>query len=264
MSAAAASFSRSLAIQVRVVGALLLREVITRYGRHNLGFFWLFIEPILFTLGVTAIWMATKATHGSNIPVAAFAVTGYSTLLLWRNVASRCIKAIEPNLALMYHRNVMVIDVLLARALLEVAGATFSMVMLSIVFYALGAMHLPSDVLRVLVAWAMLIWFSVALGIAVGALSEISETIDRVWHIFVYLLFPLSGAVFLVDWLPQAARDVVLLLPMVHATEMIRHGFFGDMVRTHYDLAYLAIFNAVLTLGALLILRILSRRLEVE
>jgi capsular polysaccharide transport system permease protein len=235
VSAVSASFSRSLSIQIRVVGALLMREVITRYGRHNIGFFWLFIEPILFTLGVTAIWMATKATHGSNIPVAA-----------------------------LYHRNVMVVDVLLARALLEVAGATFSLVLLSITFYAVGAMQLPVDVIRVLVAWAMLIWFSVALGIAVGALSEISETIDRVWHIFVYLLFPLSGAVFLVDWLPPAGREIVLYLPMVHATEMIRHGFFGDMVRTHYDLAYLAVFNAFLTLGALLILRILSRRLEVE
>ena len=55
-------------MQGRVLGALLIREVITRYGRHNIGFLWLFVEPMLFTLGVTALWTATKSLHGSDLP----------------------------------------------------------------------------------------------------------------------------------------------------------------------------------------------------
>jgi ABC-type polysaccharide/polyol phosphate export permease len=34
-----------------VLGALLIRELLTRYGRHNIGFLWLFVEPMIFTLG---------------------------------------------------------------------------------------------------------------------------------------------------------------------------------------------------------------------
>lgn len=45
-----ASFWESLAIQRRVIGALLMREIITRYGRNNIGFLWLFVEPLLMTL----------------------------------------------------------------------------------------------------------------------------------------------------------------------------------------------------------------------
>src|SRR2546427_11338670 len=95
------SLRRSGRIQARVIGALLMREIITRYGRHNIGFMWLFVEPMSFTLGIVALWTATKASHGSNLPIVAFAVTGYSSVLLWRNATNRCSKAIEPNLSLL-------------------------------------------------------------------------------------------------------------------------------------------------------------------
>ena len=125
---------RSAAIQGRVIYALLMREVLTRYGRHNIGFLWLFVEPMLFTTGVTILWTLSKSAHGSSLPIVAFALTGYSSVLLWRNMPSRCIGAIGPNLALMYHRNVKAIDVYLARLVLEAGGATISFVVLSI-FY---------------------------------------------------------------------------------------------------------------------------------
>ena len=105
------SLLQSWKIQRRVVWALTLREILTRYGRHNIGFLWLFAEPMLFTLGVTAIWTATKSVHGSDLPIVAFAITGYSSVLLWRNMPGRCIGAIAPNLSLLYHRNVRPIDI---------------------------------------------------------------------------------------------------------------------------------------------------------
>ena len=52
--------------------------MLTRFGRHNIGFLWLFAEPMLFTLGVTALWTAAKSVHGSDMPIVAFAITGYS------------------------------------------------------------------------------------------------------------------------------------------------------------------------------------------
>jgi ABC-2 type transport system permease protein/capsular polysaccharide transport system permease protein len=84
-----APLRESFKVQGRILGALLVREVITRYGRHNIGFLWLFVEPMIFTLGVTALWTATKSLHGSDLPIAAFALTGYSTVLLWRNMPGR-------------------------------------------------------------------------------------------------------------------------------------------------------------------------------
>ncbi|WP_213768588.1 ABC transporter permease [Caballeronia sp. dw_19] len=258
------SLSRSLQIQTRVVGALIMREVITRYGRHNIGFLWLFLEPMLFTLGITTLWTLLKATHGSNLPITAFAVTGYSSLILWRNCSNRAVKAIDVNLALLYHRNVRAFDVIATRIILEIVGATSSLIVLTITFSAVGLMSFPVDILTILIGWFLLCWFAFALSLVVGALSERSETIERVWHIITYLMFPLSGAAFMVDWLPEHYRQLISWVPMVHGTEMIRHGYFGAAVHTHEEPWYLATFNAVLLLIGLALVRETGRRVEPE
>lgn len=246
-------------IQMRVVHALLMREIMTRFGRHNIGFLWMFVEPMMFTLGVTALWTATNSLHGSNLPIAAFALSGYSSVLLWRNMPSRCIGAIAPNLSLMYHRNVKLIDIFAARLMLEGAGATISFVLLSLTFISVGLIDPPEDLLKVLGGWLMLAWFGMALGLLMGSLSEEYELVDKLWHPTSYLLFPLSGAAFLVDVLPKGAQDLVLILPMVHGVEFVREGYFGSKVVAHYDLGYMAICCAFLSLLALAQLRKVSR-----
>jgi capsular polysaccharide transport system permease protein len=254
----------SLAIQLRVIHALLLREAITRYGRHGLGVLWIMLEPMLFTLGVAALWYIAKMHTLSNIPIIAFAITGYSSVLMWRNAASRCSKAIEPNLSLMYHRNVKVIDIFLSRIILEWVGATASITVLTVFFASIGALRWPSDIWLVLQGWFFLAWFSLGLGLIVGAISERSETFERTWHIFTYLLFPLSGAMFMVHWLPTDAQNAILWLPMVHGVEMMRHGYFGEVVPTYENPAYFAVANLVLMLIGLLLAHETGRKVQPE
>jgi capsular polysaccharide transport system permease protein len=253
------SLRNSLAVQKRVIGALLMREVITRFGRLNIGFLWLFVEPMLFTLGVTALWTATQSTHGSTLPIVAFAVTGYSSVLLWRNMPGRCIGAIEPNLALMYHRNVKLFDIYAARLLLEMAGASISFATLTIFFMVIGWMNIPEDLTKILLGWVMLAWFGSSLAIFIGTLSERSELVEKLWFPMSYLLFPLSGAAFMVDFLPPAAQSIVLWLPMVHGLELLREGYFGSAVVAHYDIPYMFTCCLILSLLGLLQVRIVSR-----
>lgn len=255
---------KSFAIQRRVIGALLLREVITRYGRHNIGALWLFIEPMLFTLGVAGLWYVAKMHADMHIPIVAFAITGYSSVLVWRNTANRCSKAIEPNLTLMYHRNVKVIDIFIARVLLEHVGATTSMVVLTVFFASMGAMKWPEDITLIIVGWILLCWFAMALGFIVGSISERSEVFERMWHIVTYLMFPLSGAVFMVHWLPPVAQNAVLWLPMVHGVEMIRHGYFGKEVPTYENPGYFAVANLLLTLIGLMLVHESGKRVQPE
>jgi capsular polysaccharide transport system permease protein len=255
-------FIDSLRIQVRVIGALLMREIVTRYGRDNLGFLWLFLEPMLFTLGVTALWAAMGFRHSSSLPIVAFAVTGYSAVLLWRNCANRCSMAIPPNMGLLYHRNVRVVDLFITRILLEVAAATMSLFVLSSLWICLGWMDPPTDTLKLLGAWGLLAWFGASVALMIGGATAHSELVERIWHPATYLLFTLSGAAFMVDWMPTRFQGLVLWIPMVHGTEMLRDGFFGSAIRTHYNPHYLALWCAILTFVGLLLVRNAGRRVE--
>ena len=82
------------------------------------------------------------------------------------------------------------------------------------------------------------------------------------WQPASYLLFPLSGAAFMVDWLPTSMQRVVLLLPMVHGTEMLREGYFGNVVKTHYDVGYMAACCLLMSLCGLHLTRRASLRLD--
>lgn len=259
-----ASIIGGLRIQARVIYALLLREVITRYGRHGIGVLWVFFEPMLFTLGIAALWYAINLHSIVNIPVIAFAVTGYSSVLIWRTATNRCAKAIEPNRGLLYHRNVKVIDLFITRVLLELVGGTASFVLLTLIFSSLGIMSLPVDLLTVIGGWILLSWLALALGLIVGALSERSDTFERIWQVVNYLIFPVSGAIYMVDWLPSKLQELVLWMPMVHGVEMVRHGFWGDTVRTYEDPMYFVTCNLVLTLLGLLLVRLSERKVELE
>jgi ABC-2 type transport system permease protein/capsular polysaccharide transport system permease protein len=230
-----------------VIYALMMREVITRYGRHNIGFLWLFVEPMMFTLAVTLLWAGLRLNHVSALPITAFAVTGYSSILLWRNMPARLIGSVLPNLALMYHRQVKVIDIFASRLLIEFMGATISFIVLTIIFATFDWMSLPEDLLKVIEGWLMLTWFGCALAVLLGALAEDYEIIEKLWHPLAYMIMPLSGAGFIVDSLPQAGQDAILWLPMVNAVEYIREGFFGSVIVSHYDMAYMVEANMVLT-----------------
>ncbi len=253
---------RSFAIQARVIKALMMREVVTRYGRDNLGVLWLIAEPMIFTIGVALMWAESGLRHFSNVPVFAFAITGYSSVLMWRTTVSRCNRAVHENFNLLYHRNVLVLDVFVARIVLEMAGVTASFTFLVMLFSSFGVIDLPYDPLKVVEGWILLAFFGGSLAILVGAANAHSELVERIWHPISYLMFPLSGAAFMVDWVPKGARAVILLLPNVHGLELLRDGYFGNIVVTHYDVGYAATVDLCLLFAGLILLRSAARRVE--
>jgi ABC-2 type transport system permease protein/capsular polysaccharide transport system permease protein len=210
---------------------------------------------MLFTLAITAFWKATRSIHGSDIPIAAFAVTGYSSVLLWRNMTSRCLNAFKSNKSLLFHRQVTVVDVYLSRLILEAAAVTTSFAALAISLYAFGWLDVPEDALKVVGGWLITVWFGIGLATTVGGLSEKWEVIGRLWAPTSFILFAFSGVGFLVDTLPDSFGRIVLWLPMVNALEFMRDGWFGSAFHAHYDVPRVLVTNMVMTFIGLSLIR---------
>lgn len=247
-------FWRGLNVQRRVVGALLMREIITRYGRHNIGFLWLLLEPIIFSVGVVILWNLLHRVHGFRVEVTPFIVIGYSSLLLWRNCSSRGIKSVEPNRSLLHHRSVKIQDIFIARMTLEVAGVSAAFILLVATMLGLDLMSVPRDMAWLVAGWLFMAWFSVGLGTILGCLSEYTDMVERIWHPTGYFLLAVSGTFFMVDWLPSGFQRAVMWVPMVHPVEMMRAGYWGNSARFHFDVAYILLVCLVMTLVALLLM----------
>lgn len=258
-----ASLSRAVVIQARVIFALIMREIITRYGRHNIGFAWLFAEPMLFTMGVMGLWtLLHDVSSGHSVNVMAFAITSYSTVLVWRNTIGRCTLAVEPNASLLFHRNVQVIDLFLARIVLEIAGITLSMVVLISLFVATGLIAPPADMLTMAAGWGLLAWYSAAMGLLIGGICEYSEMVERLWHPIAYFQLPVSGAFVMASWLPPRVRDIVMIFPVPNCVELFRYGYFGASIKPYYDIEYVVIVCAFLTWMGLAVIRDISSKVE--
>lgn len=256
-------FRQSLRIQLRIIHALLMREIITRYGRHNIGFAWLFAEPMLFTIGVTGLWSLVHDTGSAHhINVIAYSIVSYSTVLIWRNTIGRCTLAVEPNTALLFHRNVRVADLFFSRIVLEIAGATISLVVLLLIFIAAQIIPPPADPLYMLYGWGLLVWYAASMGLLVGGLCEYSELVERFWHPIAYFQLPVSGAFAMAAWLPPGLREIVLLFPLPNCVEVFRLGYFGDEIKAYYDVPYVASILLVMTFLGLFVVRDISKKVE--
>ena len=259
-------FSKSLQIQYKVIKALVLREVITRWGRKNIAFLWLFVEPVIAIIVIAIIWGMRGRSESLiytqfNISVIAFVLIGYSSMMLWRNSATLLSNAIKSNTALLHHRNLRPLDFYLSRFILEVVGISgaFFFLLFGLVFS--GLIPPPYSISIMTEAWYFFIWFALGFGMTFGPLIAQYEIFAVIWRAISIALFFISGVFFFVAWLPIEYREIVLLIPMVHGSEMIKHGYFGNIIQTYEDPYYLTVWCIFLNFTGFVIARIYGKSL---
>lgn len=248
----------------RIIGALMMREVITRYGREGLGFLWLVGEPLVFALGVLLMWSIIKPPYEHGIRLGPFVVSGYLCLIMFRHQIGQAMNALQANLGLMYHERVRPLHILTARATLEFAGATLALIVCYVVIMALGQSGLPKDLGLIYSGWILVTLQAVGLSYVFAGLAMRFDLFEKLTSFFGYALIPLSGAFVMAAWLPDSVLDIYLLIPFPHGVEMVRAGVFGEFVETHYDFGYGIAWAGVLLFAGLLLVATGRDRLESE
>jgi capsular polysaccharide transport system permease protein len=256
---------RALAVQKRVIGALFMREFMTRWGRRNLGFAWLFAEPVVFALPVITMWSLIRGPMDRGLPMVAFIWSGYLPLLLFRHVTNNALYTVKGSGSMLYHRQVTPLDLFIGRQGLEVMGNISACAMTFLLFYMLGVLDWPHDYVLFLAGFFYMGWWAIAVALLVAALSERSEIIEHVWQPIAYMYLPISGFMYLAEWLPESWRSVALtVIPSVHAYEMIRGGLFGDRIEAFYDIYYVSWILAIMTVIGLWLMRDVRKHLVLE
>ena len=225
-------------IQSRVIAALLMREIHTRYGRENIGHLWVIGEPMLFCLGVAVMWTAIRPAHEHGVPITAFVITGYVPLTMWRHCVGRSVKAFEANGSLLFHRQVTPLDIIIARCLLEIVGSLIAGIVVSGGAILIGYMDMPDNIGLMYLGLLYHAMFCLSCALILAPLSEMGDVLEKFVGAAMYLSLPFSGAFTMVDWVPPAFQSILLWSPSVHTLEVIRKGQFGSHVRAHYDLVF--------------------------
>lgn len=259
-----ASLRKGWNIQTRVIGALMLRELTTRFGRENIGFLWIMAEPLLFAVLVGLLWRVMKGPLEYGVDIVAFVVTGYIPLVLFRSTVSRAVSSFTANSSLMYHRQIKVLDLILVRFLIELIGHMMAYVFIAITLGVVGWFPWPHDIGFVILGWLYYSLFTFSVALVIAPLSEMSEVLEKIVGVTTYLMIPFSGAFYLVGSLYPDAAEVVLYSPPVHGMEMMRYGVFGPKIDPQFDYLYPFMFCLPCMALGLLLCRIVRKRLDVE
>ncbi|MFC0632441.1 ABC transporter permease [Brevundimonas balnearis] len=255
---------RALRDQSVIIGTLMLREIITRYGRRGLGFLWLVAEPLIFTFGVLFIWSIIRPPYSHGVALAPFVLTGYMGLLFFRHLITYSMGAITGNAGLLYHQTIKLLHLYSARYVLEFLGSTFAFAIGYAILVWFGQMELPHDILLIYWGWFCLFVFGVGLALVLSALALEFEVLQRLIPVMIYAILPFSGVFIMAEWVPESYRDIYLAIPMPHTIEMVRAGVLGEFVATHYDPLYPFFWGGVLIAFGLVLLARAKSHIDAE
>ena len=145
--------------------------------RKNIGFLWLFVEPLIFLIIIILIRGALF--HGSDsikgIPFLGFLLTGYIVFMMFRRGISYVGSAADSNRNLLFHRNITVLDLFYSRFFLEFLSLSFVLIFLNLVFFYFGYMKLPNDYFKSVLGWFFINWFFFSIGLIFSYFNYLFE-----------------------------------------------------------------------------------------
>lgn len=255
---------RGAAVQLRVLGAIMLRELYTRFGRSNLGYLWLVVEPLILSLGISFTHLVVHVDLPFGFQPASFYASGYIAYITFRNNVNRATSAIESNKALMFHRQVTLADIVIARSLLEFVAVLGAQLLVLSGFGIFGLADWPERPYRMLEGMAFLAWLSTGMAMLIAGASELNPVVERFVHPATYLMIPLSGMFFVLDSLPGQFGALASWFAVPQMTDMVREGLKADFHSTFVNPPYLVLVCALSTLFGLLMLQIARRRMHFD
>lgn len=251
-------------IQVRVIHALMIRELNTRFGRENIGFLWIMVEPLLFAGLVAVMWRFMKGPEDHGVGVVAFVISGYIPLTFFRHCVARSVSVFVANSSMMYHRQIKVLDFVLVRFLIEALGSMMAFLFIATLLIPFDVFPVPADIGMLIAGWLLYSMFTLSLCFLIAPLSEMSEIMEKLIPVTTYIMIPVSGAFTMSSWLTPSFREYLMWSPFVNAMELMRGGLWGTKVTIYYNVWNPLICTMVFSVIGLALCRHVRRTLVVE
>jgi capsular polysaccharide transport system permease protein len=236
------SFWANLKRMWRVIYALMIRESRTRYGGSDLGYLWALIDPLAQLIVLVLVFTAFGRRVPINATLPVFFTTGILPYQFWHGSTQRGATAAQSNKPLLAYPQVRVLDVILARVLLDAATlvVVFAVYMTGL-HYVTGEPFSSwfGDPPQMVLAFSSLLYFTIGFAVFSAGISRVLP----VWpEIFSYLgrpLWFLSGIYFTLQGLDSGFRKIALFNPIAHQLEWIKSAMLPGFHSTVYSPFYI-------------------------
>lgn len=210
----------------RVIAALILREMSTRYGRTPGGYLWGILEPLAAILVLSVGFSLVIRTPSLGTSFLLFYASGYLPFNLYQILSNMIARSINFSRPLLKYPAVTWVDAVIARFLLN------SLTGIIITFLLLGGILLVVntraiiDIPPLIGATALAMLLGLGLGVLNCAIMGLFQIWDLIWSIITRPLFLASGIFYTYDQLPTLAQDILWYNPLIHITGLMRTGIY--------------------------------------
>ena len=239
-------FIRSLQAHYRVVVALMLREIATRYGRSPGGYIWAIIEPLGNVLILTALFSFMARTPAVGRTFALFFATGFFIFHAYRSTEAYVSKALNGNRSLLTFPVVTPYDVVIARWFLQI----LTLIVIFPVLFTCVDLFIDETIR--MNALILVQAFTIACLFALGA-AMLNTIIfrkfpfyEKIFRIITGPLLLVSGVIILPENLPHPYGDILAWNPLVHLVAFFRTGFYPVYRAESLDMTYLLVWTVML------------------
>ncbi|WP_117190665.1 ABC transporter permease [Rhizobium terrae] len=238
--------------RVDVIGALILRDMRTRFGRSHLGYLLAVAWPLTHLITITTIMSIANRVVPIGTEPAVFISSGVLPYILCLYPARTMGLSIETNRLLFLFPAVTPINVIIARGIIEFLTAALVVILFFIGASILGVNVLPANYSTWLVSVLSTIYFSISMGL----INTVIGSIFKFWHVFflviMFGMYSSSGAFVLPSNLPQSTQNAMWYNPLFHCVEWIRSSYFEGYGDGNLSQFYLLSFaTCLLFLGLL-------------
>lgn len=222
----------------RAIGALMLREITTTYGRSPGGYLWAILEPAAGITLLTLVFSIGFRTPPLGTSFALFYAAGILPLLMYTDISTKLAQTIQFSRALLAYPRVTYLDALIARLALNLL--TQLMVHCIVLGFILMVLQPTTTLNLTKIGQAYLVTLALAAGI--GTLNSFLTLAYPVWQtawaVLNRPLFLVSCIFFIFETVPQPYRDILWYNPIVHIVGLMRDGYYPFYQPTYVSLAY--------------------------
>jgi capsular polysaccharide transport system permease protein len=235
----AETVSRPFQIWLNVINALLLRDIRARAGKFYSGYLLIFLMPFLHLAAVLTTFVATERVPPVGTTPIIFFGLSILPFVVFVYPSRQIVIALAANRPLLYFPRVRIIDVIIARGLLETAnGMAVSAVVCLVLLLATGEFS-PRDPFGIVCA----ILLSLYLGFAWGFLNALIAHLFNFWNYAYGLIFPLlwisSGIFYYIHGLPASYSYYLAYNPLLQCVEYIRYSYYENYPSNLLDVYYI-------------------------
>ena len=253
----------AIAVQLRVIWALMLREMHTINGKSRLGYLWVLIQGVF---NVAVFWvlrevMGFHAPHGMPVPI--FLAAGFLVWGIFSDTVSKSINAISANQPLLTFPQVKELDVFIARMVVIWATEVVTATIIISVSIILGADFRVNSWLLILVILLITPLLGLGVGMFFSALTVFLPVLEKIVPMALRILFFASGVFFSVSVFRYEIAQWLLYNPVMQLIEILRNGLHVSYITTGTSFYYVVAVTLVfLVVGGFLERYTLKRRLD--